>query len=189
MATVTSFLVFIVFIHLSYIDCIRILQPINRFVYFQKVEAVNRGKDKIYFCLKFQKTVRGFLLIELLIAFSIISVLLITITGSLSRSIQHQQNLRLRLKALNSAISQIEQTLNKRQLPSGTCKKKSHTVTVQPVWIDITQEKIDRLIPAYSKKGGKIPFQPILVTSEWKNCFGQKKRFQLISGFFAASDK
>jgi len=136
------------------------------------------------------KNCGGFLLIELLVALAILSLSLLVITVQLTNTIHWQQEARLRMRALNVAISSLEKMTNGKKFFAARKEIDGFSVAIANACVHIDQEKIDAVIPTTIKKKVEdfenLPeqkkFQPISVTVKWKGASGKEKKLQLLTG-------
>lgn len=127
----------------------------------------------------------GFLLVEMVAALAILGIFLFSITHSLSRVIQWQQEAMLQLRALNAATLILETVVEQQRLPALLERTiDGCTVTVAPE--KITVQSVDRACVAQKMIGGieraKNNFKAISITAAWDSPSGKRRSLQIFTG-------
>jgi len=136
------------------------------------------------------RSAQGFLLIEMIAALAILGVFLFSITHSLSRTIQWQQEAMLQLRALDAATSMLETVIEQQRLPSLLQRTiDGCTVTVTPLKISVQSDDHERVVLKLiaSSDKAKKHFKAISITSAWNSPSGKKRKLQILTGIMVQS--
>jgi len=131
------------------------------------------------------RSAQGFLLIEMITALAILGVFLFSITHSLSRTIQWQQEAMLQLRALDASRSMLESVVEQQRLPLllqrtiGGC-----TVTVAPFKLTVQSHDLEPVSQKsiFDTDRTDKHFKAISITSSWDSPSGKKRELQILTG-------
>jgi len=141
-----------------------------------RISSINSSKGQ---------SAQGFLLIEMIAALAILGVFLFSITHSLSRTIQWQQEAMLQLRALDASTSMLESVVEQQRLPSLLQRTiNGCTVTVAPFKLIVQSNDFEYVSQKLIVDTGRADkhFKAISITSAWDSPSGKKRELQILTG-------
>jgi len=124
----------------------------------------------------------GFFLIELLVALAILSGLLLVVSSQVWQTIRWQKEAEMRLSALNSAMTMLDQTVvHKRFVATHKTLGNGIIVSIKSTDIPFCQKQTI-FLKKDPNKNSLRNYKPVTTKAEWTNLNGKKETLQLLTG-------